>query len=199
MKRKLAIATGNKHKLIEIQALLQGLEYEISNPSQLGIENFAPIEDGSSFQENAKIKSESLFQLSGELSLADDSGICVEALDGRPGIHSARYGGIHLQDFERNELLLSELIGCKNRNAKFVSVIAFTDSNGTQYFTGEVHGIVAESFSGKGGFGYDPIFYYPQLGKTFAELSAEEKNRISHRAIALDKFKKFIIDYSTSK
>ncbi len=150
-----------------------------------------PEETGTTFEENARIKAQAVMQATGLPAIADDSGLMVDALGGDPGVYSARYGGPGLDDTGRWQLLLKNMAGESNRACKFVSVIccAFPDG-GEVMARGECPGILAQGPSGDGGFGYDPIFYLPQLGKTMAQLTPAEKNQISHRARALAGFQK---------
>lgn len=196
---KIALATGNHHKVLELKQLFQGSLINnpplILTPQDCGIISFSPIEDGLTFSENASIKSNALFQVTGIPSLADDSGISVDALEGRPGIYSARYGGEGITDQQRAMLLLKEMQGIKNRSAHFDCVLSFTTESGTVSFAGRVSGEIAQVYDESGnGFGYDPIFYYPEWDKCFSEISPEQKNTISHRAIALQKFISYLAE-----
>lgn len=199
------LATNNSHKLKEFRDFFssdvdndQLLEtnqdnkfpsIKILSPSDLQL-NFSVEETGKTFAENSSIKSKALFSLSGLPSIADDSGICIEELAGRPGVHSARYGGDGLTDKERCLLLLEELKNSTNRKAWFECVISLADKNGIKFFTGRCDGEIATEYDENGTtFGYDPIFYYPPLNKLFSRLTLEEKNRISHRGIAMEKLK----------
>jgi XTP/dITP diphosphohydrolase len=193
MNRKLVIATLNQGKLAEFQTLL-----EDSGIRLLSLADFTgmpPIEEnGSSFLENARIKARQTCDFTGFPSLADDSGLEVDALSGLPGIHSARFAPTA---DERNSRLLKLLAGvpCQKRTARFVCALAFVRLDGFEWTaTGICEGMIAPEPSGSGGFGYDPLFYYPPLGLTFAEIPLEEKNRISHRGRALEAFKKAILD-----
>jgi XTP/dITP diphosphohydrolase len=191
---QIALATGNSHKIQELQSLLSKeltnfTSWKVLSPQDAGVKDFAPEEIGSSFEENARIKSESLFAMTQIPSLADDSGICVDSLEGQPGVYSARFGGKNLNDRQRAELLLEKLKFESNRIARFVSVISFTNAEGTVQFEGRVEGEISKIYNESGqGFGYDPIFFYPPLNRCFSELNMEEKNKISHRSIALLKF-----------
>ena len=188
---KLIIASNNKHKLIEIKAILGGLFEEILSMREAGIEH-ETIEDGSTFMENAVKKAKEIAEISGCCALADDSGICVDALGGEPGIYSARYGfDDSLDDFGRLQLLLknTENVPDGQRQAQFVCVITFVTPDGKVIQArGEVHGELLRAPFGEGGFGYDPIFYYPPFGKSLAQVSPAEKNSVSHRANALKVF-----------
>lgn len=192
---KLLAATQNKGKIKEIEKILAEASLDIQVFSLADFNIFADCpETGDTFLANSIEKSLYYSRMAGEIyTAADDSGLTVEALGGRPGVHSARYSG-EPKDDERNiQKLLLELDGVENRKAKFVTVVTLS-KNGSVIgsFTGEVEGVLLKEKRGTGGFGYDPIFYYPPFQKTFAELSTEEKNRISHRAAAFNKLKSFL-------
>jgi XTP/dITP diphosphohydrolase len=183
-------ATGNAHKRAELAAIFSG--HSIKIPADLGLA-FDPDETGASFAENALIKARDLHRRIaaagyGDPVIADDSGLCVDALDGRPGILSARYGGEggeKLSDGDRNALLLRELGGHPNRKARFVCAMALLLDEDRFFLVQEtLEGELIAAERGQGGFGYDPILFIPALGRTVAELSGEEKNRISHRGKA---------------
>ena len=186
--KKLILASNNAHKVEEIKSILD--DYTILTLKDINF-NQEIIEDGSTFEENALIKARTICQFSGKTAIADDSGLSVELLDGRPGVYSARYS--KEQTDEKNiEKVLMELDGKKSK-AKFVSVIALVNPDGTEYtFRGECHGEIIFEKRGNNGFGYDPIFYVPTLNKTFAELTPEQKNSISHRKQSLEKFSQFL-------
>ncbi|MEL3906447.1 MAG: RdgB/HAM1 family non-canonical purine NTP pyrophosphatase [Treponema sp.] len=182
---KIYLASGNRHKKEEFAAILPG--YDIRIPADEGIV-FDPEETGASFLENALLKARALYRCVRAPVIADDSGLCVDALDGKPGIYSARYGtenGIALTAAEKNRLILTQMHGIRNRTCRFVCCIAVVLEH-DRFFTVQetFEGLIAESGSGEGGFGYDPIVYIPALGKTVAELTAAEKNRWSHRGKA---------------
>lgn len=183
--KSLLVATHNEHKKEEIQ---QMLERKFLVKSLRDVELFEEIiEDGNSFFENALIKAEYCYKKTGIPSLGDDSGLVVEALDGRPGIYSARYASDH--DFARNiEKVLEELEGKENRKAYFVTVMCYMTNEGPKYYEGRVYGTLLKENKGTQGFGYDPIFVPTGYQKTFAEMDPMEKNKISHRRVALDKF-----------
>lgn len=182
---KVIAATHNKGKIREFNEILGKLGFEVLSQNDIGI-NAEPEENGLTFAENALIKAHATSKLCSYHVIADDSGLCVEALNGAPGIFSARYAGENASDSDRIKKLLQELNGVSNRNAKFVSAIAFISPNGEEIVTtGEVLGKISETPSGDSGFGYDPVFISDELGKTFGSASAEEKNRISHRGRAL--------------
>ncbi|MBQ8387533.1 MAG: XTP/dITP diphosphatase [Clostridia bacterium] len=185
---KAVLASHNKHKIGELQAILAKHipDIEILSLSDVGLEGEI-VEDGATFEENALIKA-SFAARSGFLGIGDDSGLCVTALGGAPGIYSARYSGEDADDKKNNEKLLSELGGKSDRSAKFVCCIACVFPDGRRLTVrGETHGIILESADGEGGFGYDPLFYVPELGKTYALMGAEEKNAISHRGRAIER------------
>ena len=187
---KAVLASNNKKKMVEMRAILGELGVEVLSQADVGV-SIEPEENGTTFEENSRIKAVAIMEATGLPAIADDSGLVVEALDGAPGVYSARYGGEGLDDTGRWQLLLKNMEGKENRACKFVSVICCAFPDGTQLMArGEVHGVVAQGPSGEGGFGYDPIFWLPEQGKSMAELSAEEKNQISHRGNALRVFKK---------
>lgn len=181
---KIAIATNNRNKLKEIRAVLGGFFDEMLSLGDLGID--VEIEEtGATLTENALIKARTIRDMTGLASLADDSGLMCDALDGAPGVYSARYAGEEHDDAKNNALLLKNIAG-KDRTAHFCSVIALCLPDGREYTAeGRVDGVITEEARGNGGFGYDPLFFSPELGKTFAEASAEEKNSVSHRGRAL--------------
>lgn len=184
---KIFIATGNKKKIGEIKPLLEG--YEVLSIAD-GIEIPEVVEDKYTFEGNSQKKALEIAKYLNMVTVADDSGLMVEALEGAPGVYSARYAGEDSNDLKNNQKLIRELSNKENKKAKFVSVISVAKPNGEVYsFRGEVHGIIIEKARGENGFGYDPHFYYEPLEKTFAELTLEEKNKISHRANALLKMK----------
>ncbi len=186
---KLLIATNNKGKIEELLDLLKGMDIELVTPAQIGLE-LDVVEDGHTYAENASKKAIAFAQAGNLISLADDSGLEVDALDGAPGLHSARYGsfsGEKLTDAERRVHLLQNLRD-KPRpwTARFHATIAIAVPNGGVLLTnGTCEGEIIPEERGTGGFGYDPIFLLPEPGKTMAELSMDEKNRLSHRARAV--------------
>ena len=187
---KVVLASHNQKKMVEMKAILSQMGVEVLSQAEVGMD-LEPEETGTTFEENARIKAQAVMQATGLPAIADDSGLMVNALGGDPGVYSARYGGPGLDDTGRWQLLLKNMAGESNRACKFVSVIccAFPDG-GEVMARGECPGILAQGPSGDGGFGYDPIFYLPQLGKTMAQLTPAEKNQISHRARALAGFQK---------
>jgi len=181
----IVIASRNKGKQTEIQELLKNFPVKI-----LTLAEFGPLpemtEDGNSFDENAYQKASFIARILGLPALADDSGLVVEALDGRPGVHSARYAGEHAGDRQRCLKLLDEMEGRTNRRAAFECVLSVAVPSGAALtYEGRCEGLIAQKRAGSGGFGYDPIFFYPAAGKTFAEMTAAEKNSVSHRGKAL--------------
>ena len=193
----LVIATGNPGKTVEIRDMLKGYPIDIKN-----LDDFGPIppvvEDGDTFDENAYKKASFVSKILGYPALADDSGLVVDALDGAPGVYSARYAGENASDQQRYTKLLEEMKGHTNRQAAFECVISLAVPTGAALtYEGRCEGLIAEEPSGDGGFGYDPVFYYPPLKKTFGELSREDKSRISHRGKAMgelkDEFDKVLI------
>ena len=199
MNRKLLIATTNQGKVREYKSLLHDIPFDPVSLTDEGITTVVE-ETGTTFKENAGLKAVKIAAESRLLTLADDSGIEVDALGGEPGIMSARYAGDDATDAERVEYLLFKMkdVPEGKRTARFRCVIAIAEPDGeTEYFTGECEGIVPFEPAGELGFGYDPVLYIPELGKTIAELGPEVKNRISHRAVAAEKARKALIDRYT--
>ena len=190
--KELILASNNAHKVEEIKSILE--DYNILTLKDINYTEEI-VEDGSTFEENALIKARTISKYSGKTAISDDSGLSVDLLDGRPGVYSARYS--KEQTDEKNiEKVLLELNGQKSK-AKFVSVIALVKPDGTELtFRGECHGEIIFEKRGTNGFWYDPIFYVPSLDKTFAELSAEQKNSISHRKQSLEKFSQYLKEES---
>ena len=188
---KVVLASKNPHKLVEISQITEKFGMELVLESQLGVD-IDVEETGSTFEENSFLKAQAVMKATGLPALADDSGICVDALGGEPGIYSARYGfDDSLDDFGRLQLLLknTEQVPDGQRQAQFVCVITFVTPDGKVIQArGEVHGELLRAPAGEGGFGYDPIFYYPPFGKSLAQVSPAEKNSVSHRANALKVF-----------
>lgn len=185
---KVVLASKNLHKLEEIRKITEKYGIELILQSQLGLDIEAE-ETGATFEENSMIKAKTVMEATGLPAIADDSGLAVDALGGQPGIYSARYGfDDRLDDRGRMELLLKNMENVPDgyRQGKFVCVITLmTPDYQVIQARGEVHGLILREPRGSSGFGYDPIFYYPPLGKTLAEIPAEEKNAISHRGQAL--------------
>ena len=185
---KLVLASKNPHKLTEMQAILAQLGVEVVLERDVGAD-VEVEETGTTFQENAFLKARAVMEATGLPAVADDSGLCVDALNGAPGVYSARYGGPELDDEGRYRLLLDNLRGQLDRRGKFVSCICCCFPNGDRVEArGECPGTIAYAPRGEGGFGYDPVFFLPQMKKTFAQLTAEEKNAVSHRGAALRAF-----------
>jgi len=186
---KIVLATSNPHKVEEINAITQGLGVEFVMPP----EGFDPVEDADTFEENALIKAQDAHKLTNMPTLADDSGLCVDFLNGGPGIYSARYANTSKGRIEK---LLNELknVPEENRGAKFVCAMALLDENGEILFSdrGECFGKIGYEPKGQNGFGYDPVFIVKDTGLAMAELPEEEKNRISHRGLALQKLIKYL-------
>lgn len=184
---RFVLASHNKGKLAEMQAILGELGVEVVMPSDVGVD--VDVEEtGTTFAENAALKANAIMAASGLPAIADDSGLCVDWLQGAPGVYSARYGGLD-SDPERCRLLLSNMRGATNRAAHFHTAIVCAFPNGdTLTAEGDCAGTIAFAPMGDGGFGYDPVFFVPSLRKTFAQLTAEEKNAISHRGSALRAF-----------
>lgn len=180
--KSIIVATSNTNKVKEFADLLR--------PHGLAVQGLPasatlPAETGDSFLANARLKALYGYRLTGLATLADDSGLMVEALEGAPGVHSARYAGSGAGDAANNEKLLQALVGVKDRRACFHCAVLLVAADFTVVAEGSCPGIIAASPSGKAGFGYDPLFWLPTLGKTMAELSAAEKNAVSHRSRAI--------------
>jgi len=185
---KVVAATGNRHKLIEIREILQ--DFEILSQSEAGFAGEVE-ETGTTFTENAFIKARAVCASTGLPALADDSGLCVRALGGAPGVFSARYSG--KGDAENRKLLLKNLDGAADRSAKFVSAVALVFPDGREFCAvGETEGEITHEERGTNGFGYDSLFFSKDLKKTFAEATEEEKNSVSHRGRALQKLKEIL-------
>lgn len=186
---KVILASKNQHKLTELSAILSQLGFEIALESEYGLD-IDVEETGTTFEENSFLKADAVMKASGLPVLADDSGLMVDALDGAPGVYSARYGH-KASDKERTAYLLENMkdVPEERRGAKFVCVITCLFPDGRKIVArGECPGVIARAPHGENGFGYDPVFYLPELGMTYAELPSEQKNVISHRARALQDF-----------
>ena len=188
MAERFVLATHNPGKLAEMKAILSGLGVEVISPAEAGIE--VDVEEtGATFAENAMLKAKAVCAAAGLPAIADDSGLCVDALNGGPGVYSARYGGEELDDRGRCMLLLNSMRGQSTRVAHFACAVACVFPNGdTLEAEGRCDGAIAFAPLGEGGFGYDPVFLIPGKGKTFGQLSPEEKSAISHRGKALAAF-----------
>ena len=199
MLEKLVIATSNKHKLKEIEELFKGnaIKDILPMPSDIG----EIIEDGKTFIENSLIKARAVYNHTKLPSLADDSGLCINALNGNPGIYSARYGGENLSYEEKMQMIIDELKNKKDRSAYFItSAVCVLDENYYIAVEGIVNGKIIENPRGFDGFGYDPIFQPDGYNITYAEMSLEEKNSMSHRALAMKKMKDILSNiYSYKK
>ena len=183
------LASHNKKKMKEMREILAQLGVEVISQAEAGVD-IEPEETGTTFEENARIKARAIMEATGLPAIADDSGLVVDALDGAPGVYSARYGGEGLDDDDRWKLLLKNMEGKEDRACRFVCVICCALPDGSEVMSrGTVEGQVAFGPEGDGGFGYDPIFYLPERGCTMACLPAEEKNAISHRGNALRAFR----------
>ena len=192
---KFVLASHNQGKLAEMQRILGQLGVEVVLQSELGLA-LEPEETGTTFTENARIKAEAVMQASGLPAIADDSGLCVDALNGAPGVYSARYGGEGLDDKGRYTLLLQNMRGQTTRAAHFACAIACAFPNGDELTAeGRCDGTIAFAPMGEGGFGYDPVFFVPEKAKTFGQLTAEEKSAISHRGKALKAFSEKLATY----
>lgn len=189
---KIVLASQNKKKIIELRTILGEMlpEVEVLSLADAGIEGDI-VEDGDTFEANALIKARAA-AASGYIGVGDDSGLCVEALGGAPGVYSARYAGEHGDDEANLDLVLENMKGRTDRRAAFVCCIACVFPDGSEPIVahGRVDGELLEARDGEGGFGYDPIFYYPPFGMSFGVTSAEQKNTVSHRARALEAFAK---------
>lgn len=186
---KVILASKNQHKLTELSAILSQLGFEIALESEYGLD-IDVEETGTTFEENSFLKADAVMKASGLPVLADDSGLMVDALDGAPGVYSARYGH-KASDKERTAYLLENMkdVPEERRGAKFVCVITCLFPDARKIVArGECPGVIARAPHGENGFGYDPVFYLPELGMTYAELPSEQKNAISHRARALQDF-----------
>ncbi len=198
---KLVLATNNQDKVKEMKNLLDDLGIEILTSKDF--DNFPDIEEtGETLEDNAILKSEGIFKFTDLPSLADDSGLEVDALDGAPGVYSSRFAGEDCTYLDNNNKLLKELTGVpeEKRTARFRCVISITFGDGnTKLVDGAAEGIITEEKAEfTHGFGYDPVFFYPPLDKTFAEVTLDEKNAVSHRGLALKKARTVLVDYLQS-
>ena len=194
---KLVFATNNKHKISEVKKLLPD-SVEVLTLSDIGCTDELP-ETGNTLEKNAMQKARYIYDKYGMDCFADDSGLETEALGGRPGVYSARYAGRGATDAENVKKLLAELQGENNRKARFRTVIALMIGESSRYFEGEIKGTITLSEKGTNGFGYDPVFVPDGYEQTFAEMSAEEKNRISHRATAVRNFTDYLNEVMKGK
>jgi XTP/dITP diphosphohydrolase len=188
---QIVFATNNKNKLAEIQHLLTNKNIKILNLKDIGFEGDLP-EEGRTIEANASQKANHIFDKYGYSCFADDSGLEIEALGGRPGVYSARYAGSARNDFDNMRKVLAEMKGQTNRRARFRTVIAFINNGVERHFEGVVYGNITEQPKGSGGFGYDPVFQPEGHELTFAEMTMQEKNSISHRAKAVNQLVEFL-------
>lgn len=186
---QLIFATNNNHKKEEVSKLLPG--YEVLALSEIGITEEI-LETGDTLEENALIKAQFVYKETGFDCFADDTGLEVEVLDGRPGVYSARYAGEPADPQANIDKLLTELKGMNNRKARFRTVIALIQNGHEVFFEGTINGIIIECMAGTAGFGYDPVFIPDGFTRTFAQMSPEEKNKISHRGKAVQKLVEFL-------
>ena len=192
---KLVLASKNQKKLVEMNDILSHLGVEVCSEAEAGVD-LEVEETGTTFEENSLLKAKAVMEASGLPAIADDSGVCCDALNGAPGVYSARYGGPELDDAGRYRLLLANMQGAKTRAAHFTSAIACIFPNGdTIEAEGICPGTIAFAPQGTGGFGYDPVFFLPELRKTYAQLTPEEKAAVSHRGKALAVFDGKLRDY----
>ena len=191
---KLVLASKNQKKLKELRDILSAQGVEVVSEAEVGVD--VDVEEtGTTFAENAYLKAHAVMEATGLPAVADDSGLCVDALNGAPGVYSARYGGPELDDVGRYRLLLENMRGQLDRRCKFVSAICCCFPDGSKVEAeGACAGTLAYAPRGEDGFGYDPIFFLPEQKKTFAQLTAEEKNAISHRGKALAAFREKMKD-----
>ena len=186
-------ATQNKHKLTELRSIMEKFGMEVISQAEAGLGDIDVVEDGDTFEANSFKKANEIMKLSGKIAVADDSGLAVDYLNGAPGVYSATYAGEHKSDLDNNNKLLEELSGVENRRASFVSVVTMVYPDGKVLAArGECPGKIIHAPRGDGGFGYDPLFMPDGFEKTFAEITAEEKNTVSHRAKALEKLEEML-------
>jgi len=188
--KRLIVASGNKNKVREIKEII-GNKFDVISMKEAGIELMVD-ETGATFADNAMLKAKALFEVIGEPVLADDSGLCVDALDGAPGVYSARYAGEGCNDEQNNKKLLREMENCTDRKAKFVCAMVYYNGEQDNFTAiGETYGEIMRQPVGKNGFGYDPLFFSSEFNMGFAEASSEQKNAVSHRGRALNKIKEY--------
>lgn len=197
MKRKIVLSSGNKHKISEIKDILKNMIFEVLSKDDLGYIDFDVVEDGTTLEENAFKKALELHKLTQGIVIADDTGLFVDTLNGEPGVYSARYAGETASDENNNKLLLKKLenVPMEKRTAHFKTVIAVVFEDGSKMMAeGRIDGTIAFEKRGQNGFGYDPLFIVENTNKTFAEMTDEEKNKISHRARALTSLREKLED-----
>ena len=188
---QLVFASNNVNKLEQVKLLLEN--DKVVMPKDVGIDNFDVIEDGLTLRENAYKKAYELYKITKKKVFSDDTGIFVEALDGRPGIYAHRYAGEDATDKDNRDKMLEELKDSVNRKAYFMTVICYIDENGKDYyFEGRLDGKISEKELGDGGFGYDKIFFVEEFNKSLGQMDIDFKNQISHRGLAMKDFKKFL-------
>ncbi len=196
--KKIVLGTQNVNKLREVKEILEPLGYDVISLKEFDLAGMEVVEDGDTFEANALKKATEYSKACGLPVLADDSGLAVDILDGAPGVYSARYAGEESDDAKNNQKLLAELTGVatNKRKAKFVCAMAYVDAQNdiAHVERGEVAGIILEEPLGEGGFGYDPLFYLPDIGLTFAQATPEVKNRHSHRGRALLAIKQYLAE-----
>ena len=191
---KVVLASHNAKKITEMRAILSQMGVEVLSQRDVGVD-LEPEETGTTFEENSLLKARAVMEASGLPAIADDSGLCVDALNGAPGVYSARYGGLD-DDVARYRLLLENLRGAGTRAAHFhTSVVCCFPNGNVLEAEGDCHGTIAYAPQGENGFGYDPVFFVPELRKTFGQLTPEEKNAISHRGVALRAFGEKLKEY----
>jgi XTP/dITP diphosphohydrolase len=198
---ELLLASQNPGKLNEMRLLVEGMPFRVVGPRELGLLE-APDETGTTFLENAAIKALAYARLSGRLTVADDSGLSVDALGGAPGLYSSRFGGEGASDRDRNLLLLEKLRGqpFERRGARFTSAVAVARGGELLFQAQEsVEGSIADDMRGENGFGYDPLFFFPPFGRTFGETLREEKDRVSHRGKAFARLRVFLAGWRESE
>lgn len=190
---KLVIASNNRNKIREIKSIVGDFFGEIYSLKELSVD-IDVEETGATFEENALLKARAVAGITGFCAVADDSGLCVDVLNGEPGVFSARYAGEGHDDAENNRLLLKNLLGAEDRRAHFISAVAFCMPDGKELTAeGRTDGFILDSPDGDGGFGYDPLFFSEDLGKSFGRASDSEKNSVSHRARALHALKEKLL------
>lgn len=195
--KKIIFASNNAGKIKEVKEILKDMDIELVSLKEAGI-SVDVEENGTTFEENALIKAKAIMEMTGEMTMADDSGLEVDALNKEPGVYSARYLGHDTSYRIKNQAIIDRLKGVEgqDRSARFVCAMALVFPDGHNIVTtGTMEGLIAEEEKGENGFGYDPIVYIPEFGKSSAELSPEEKNKISHRGKALAKMKQELVKY----